>query len=255
MHGGEILSDDHVLGVRIFDVVSIARSSGVVTIGSLQQKAFLTLLVANKGRSVTLDAIADELWPDVRPQRWRGCLATLAASLRAAAHDREFVCSTDRGYTLHLRPDAVSTDVDDLQRCLEQASAAEEQGRHAAAETHARGALAIYGTGPWTTDLWGWNEAAAEAARILGTALLRRNANLACITELSRAMEEFDWHDGLWACLICAHHRLGSTRRAGDLAKRARLAVGGASPLLARAEEQLFAPLPADERFAFALSC
>ena len=254
MDGGGVLSGDGVFRVRIFDVVSITGSGGVVTIGSLQQKAFLTLLVANKGRSVTLDAIAEELWPDVRPQRWRGCLATLAASLRTAAHDRDFACSTDRGYTLHLRPDAVSTDVEDLQHCLEQAAEAEEQGRHGAAETHARRALAIYGTGPWTTDLWGWNEAAAEAARILGTALLRRNANVSCITELSRAMEEFDWHDGVWACLIYAHHRLGSTRRACDLAKKARLAVGGASPVLARAEAQLSAPLAADERFAFPFS-
>jgi hypothetical protein len=254
VHGGEILKGDDVLRVRIFDVVSITRSDSVVTIGSLQQKAFLTLLVANKGRSVTLDAVADELWPDVRPHRWRGCLATLAASLRAAARDRDFLCSTDRGYTLHVRPDAVSTDVEDLQHCLEQASEAERQGRHGEAETLARRALAVYGTGPWTTDFWGWNEAAAEAARILGTALLRRNANVSCITELSPAMEEFDWHDGLWAVLICAHHRLGSTRRAGDLAKKARLAIGGASPVLARVEAQLSAPLPADERFAFAFS-
>ena len=251
MDGGEVLSGDGVLRVRIFDVVSLTRSDGIATIGSLQQKAFLTLLVANKGRSVTLDAIAEQLWPDARPQRWRGCLATLAASLRAAAHDRDFVCSTDRGYTLHLRDDAVSTDVEDLQHCVEQASVAEEEGRHRAAETHARRALAVYGTGPWTTDLWGWNETAAEAARILGTALLRRNANVSCIAELSRAMEEFGWHDGLWACLIYAHHRLGSTRRACDLAKKARLAVGGASAVLARAEAQLSAPPPADERFAF----
>lgn len=254
MDGGGVLKGNSVLRVRIFDVVSIARCDGVVAIGSLQQKAFLTLLVANKGRSVTLDAIANELWPDVRPQRWRGCLATLAASLRAAARDRDFVCSTDRGYTLHLRPEAVATDVEDLQRCLEQASEAEAQGRHGAAETQARRALAVYGTGPWTTDLWGWNEAAAEAARILGTALLRRNANVSCITELSRAMEEFDWHDGLWACLIYAHHRLGSTRRACDLAKQARLAIGGTSPILARAEAQLSGSLPANERFAFVFS-
>lgn len=254
MHGGEILSGDDVLRVRIFDVVSITRRDIVVTIGSLQQKAFLTLLVANKGRSVTLDAIADELWPDVRPQRWRGCLATLAASLRAAAQDRDFVCSTDRGYTLHLRSNAVSTDVEDLQHCLEQASEAEEQGRNGPAETHARRALAIYGTGPWTTDLWGWNEAAAEAARILGTALLRRNANVSCIAELSRTIEEFDWNDGLWACLIYAHHRLGSTRRATDLARKARLAVGGSSPVLARAEAHLSAPFPASERSDLAFS-
>lgn len=254
MQHPELPSSDPALRVRIFDVVSITGADGVARIGSLQQKAFLTLLVANKGRSVTLDAIADELWPEVRPQRWRGCLATLAASLRAAAQDREFVWSTDRGYTLHRRPEAVSTDVEELQHCLDQAREAEETGRLGVAEALARRAVAVYGSGPWTTDLWGWNEAAAEAARILATALLRRNANVSCINELSRAMEDFDWHDGLWACLIYAHHRLGSTRRAVDLAKRARLAVGNASPVLAEVEARLSAPPATDERFSFAFS-
>ena len=246
VRGGEVQ-------VQIFDEVSITHGDRVVTIGSLQQKVFLTLLVASKGRAVSLDAIADELWPDLRPQRWRGCIATLANSLRSAAQDRHFVHSTARGYALHRRPEAVSTDVEELESCLDRAREAEAQGRADVAEAMARRALTVYGAGPWTTDYWGWNEAAAEAARILATALLSRDAHVACITELSRTMDDFDWHDGLWACLIYAHHRLGSTHRALDLARKAKLAVGSSSDVLAKIEAQLSAPPSLDDRLLFAL--
>ncbi|MDQ3897401.1 MAG: hypothetical protein M3326_09210 [Actinomycetota bacterium] len=240
--------------MRVFDSVSVGRGERTVAIGSLQQKALLTLLVANKGRSVSLDAIADEIWPDVRPRRWRGCIATLANSLRTAAGDRDFVASTARGYTLHRHDAAVCTDVDELHRCLDEARQAEARGEGQPAEERAQHALAIYGTGPWTTDYWGWNEAAAEAARILATALLRRGAHVACITVLSRMIEDFDWDDGLWACLICAHHRLGSTRRALELTAKAKLAVGAGSPALAGIEAQLSAPSSLDERVLVACS-
>jgi SARP family transcriptional regulator, regulator of embCAB operon len=234
------VSASAVLEVHVLDVVSVSAGSGPrMVIGSLQQKVLLSLLVANKGRSVGLDTIADELWPDLRPRRWRGCIATLANSLRAVAGDRDFISSTARGYTIHRRPELVRTDVEELHHCLDAARQAEADGVVDLAETMARRALAVYGGGPWVTDYWGWDEAAAEAARILAAALLARGAEIACIRELGQAMEAFDWHDGVWACLITAHHRLGSTRRALDLVQRAKLAVGGSSPILAKLEASL----------------
>lgn len=230
------------LHVNVLDVVSVRAGEAPATVvGSLQQKVLLSVLVANKGRSVALDTIADELWPELRPRRWRGCIATLANSLRAVAGDRDFIPSTARGYTLHRRPELVATDVEELNHCLDSARQAEADGVAAVAETMARRALAVYGAGPWVTDYWGWNEAAAEAARILATTLLGRGAEVACIRELSPAMEAFDWHDGLWACLITAHHQLGATRRAFDLVQRAKMAIGGASPLLTNLEASLSA--------------
>jgi two-component SAPR family response regulator len=228
--------------VCVLDVVSIRTDDRTpVLIGSLQQKVLLTMLVANKGRSVSLDAIADELWPDLRPRRWRGCIATLANSVRTAAGDRDLVVSTARGYTLHRQTEAVATDVDELREHLDRARQADKQGVADVAEAMAHRALALYGAGPWTTDFWGWNEAAAEAACILGRALLRRGAYVACISELSRALEHIDWHEGVWACLISAHHYLGSFRRASELARRARMAVGGSAPVLSKIEARLSA--------------
>jgi hypothetical protein len=241
--------------VRVLDVVSIQSGDRPpALIGSPQQQTLLTMLVGAKGRAVCLDAIADELWPDERPARWRGCIATLAASLRKAAGDADFMVSTARGYTLHRVADVVHTDVEELHECLEVARAAHDDGDMETAEQVARRALQIYGSGPWTTDVWGWNEAAAEAARILATALLQRHAYVTCITELTPAMEPFDWHDTLWACLIYSHHRLGNERRARALAQRAKLAVGAITPLLESVERQLASPAVRNVPFSFAAS-
>ena len=228
-----------LLEVHVLDVVSVGTGEARTAIGSLQQKVLLSLLVANEGRSVGLDTIADELWPDVRPRRWRGCIATLANSLRAAAGDHDFIPSTDRGYALHRDPERVRTDVEELHHCVDRARQAVAVGIDGVAETMARRALTLSGAGPWVTDYWGWNEAAAEAARILATVLLGRGAEVACIRELSPAMDAFDWHDGLWACLITAHRQLGATRRALDLVRRAKTAIGASSPVLAKLEASL----------------
>lgn len=246
------------LRVCVLDAVSVASAGRpAVAVGSLQQKTLLTLLVAAKGRSVSLDSLADELWPDERPARWKGCLATLASSVRKAAGDPGFIVSTARGYTLHRRPERVHTDVEELLDCLDQARAAQEKGLVDVAETMARRAVALYGTGPWTSDYWGWSEAAAEAAFILATALNRRRAYVACIAELSGSIVDFDWHDGLWACLIDAHREVGNVRRATEVAQEAMLAVGGETPLLARAVKQMsgsptrqaaFSPSAVDDR-------
>jgi hypothetical protein len=229
--------------VRVLDVVSIQSGDRPpALIGSPQQQTLLTMLVGAKGRAVCLDAIADELWPDERPARWRGCIATLAASLRKAAGDAEFMVSTARGYTLHRVADVVHTDVEELHECLEVARAAHDDGDMETAEQVARRALQIYGSGPWTTDVWGWNEAAAEAARILATALLQRHAYVTCITELTPAMEPY------------SHHRLGNERRARALAQRAKLAVGAITPLLESVERQLASPAVRNVPFSFAAS-
>jgi len=241
--------------VRVLDVVSIqAGDRPPAAIGSPQQQTVLTMLVAAKGRAVCLDSIADELWPAEKPIRWRGCIATLAASLRKLAGDADFVASTARGYALHRNPGVVRTDVEELYECLELARAAQEAGDGETAERVARRALQTYGSGPWTTDVWGWNEAAAEAARILATALLQRRAYVTCITELTPVMEGFDWHDALWASLIYAHHCLGSERRARELAQQAKSAVGTVTPLLSSLERQLASPAPREAPFLLSLS-
>ena len=189
------------LAVSVFETVTICRADGVlVTIGSMQQKIVLTLLVAYSGRSVPVDRIAEELWGRRRPDTWLSGIRTLANSLRRSAGDRDFVHWTGRGYRLHKDADRVETDVDQMLRCTEQAAAALAAGQFDCAEAAARRALRHYGGGPWTTDCWSWSELAAEAYCALARALLANGRYVRCLVELSQAPEELEWHEGVAAC-------------------------------------------------------
>lgn len=189
------------LSVSVFETVTIARPDGVVvTIGSMQQRIMLTLLVAYSGRAVPVDRIADELWAGERPDTWLSAIRTLANSLRRSARDRDFVHWTGRGYRLHKDADRVDSDVDQMVRCTEQAAAALAAGQFDCAEAAARRALRYYGGGPWTTDCWSWSELAAEAYCVLARALLAKGRHVRCLVELSQAPEELEWHEGVAAC-------------------------------------------------------
>ena len=202
--------------ICVLENVSLTPPGDVlVPIGSLQQKLFLTLLVAYGTRSVPVDLIAEELWGEHRPSRWLASIRTLANSLRRTARDRDFVHWTGRGYRLHKDLDRVSTDVDEMLRSVDEARMALGAGRLDDAEQAARKALSIYGGGPWITDCWHWGDVAADAYYLLGRALLAQQSHLRCIVELSQAPEELRWHDGIRACLA-----------RGRAAGAARLAMG-----------------------------
>ena len=188
--------------ICVLERVSVRpRADVLVPIGSLQQKLFLTLLVAYGTRSVPVDVIADELWGDHRPRRWLASIRTLANSLRRTACDRDFVHWTGRGYTLHEDFERVSTDVAEMVQAVDEARVALRGGHLDGAERAARRALSLYGGGPWTTDCWHWGDVAADAYYLLGRALLDQESHLRCILELSQAPEELQWHDGIRACL------------------------------------------------------
>lgn len=188
--------------VCVLDTVSIRTCDGItMPIGSMQQKITLTLLVAYRGRAVSVDRIAEELWGEQKPRRWLASIRTLANSLRRVAGNRDFVYWTGRGYRLHKDPEAVETDIDQMMRATDEARLALNDGRPDDAEVAARRALEYYGGGPWTTDCWNWGDLAADAYCLLGRALLWKENYLRCLLELSRAPEEIEWHDGVGACL------------------------------------------------------
>ena len=193
-----------------------------VPIGAMQQKIFLSLLVAYGDRSLSVDRIAEELWGEDRPGRWLAAIRTLANSLRRVAGDRDFVYWTGRGYQLHRHSGAVESDVDDMLAATEKARVALLEGRVDDAEAAARWALSCYGSGPWTTDCWYWGDLAADAFYALGQALLAKEHYLRCLIELSRVPEDLDWHDGVTACL---RHARREAAAAGALP-----ATGGAGP-------------------------
>jgi hypothetical protein len=200
------------LRVCVLETVSIAPAGAApFAIGSMQQKVMLTLLVAYRTRSVSVDRIAEDLWGDDRPRRWLASIRTLANCLRRVAGDKGFIPWTGRGYRLHADPDAVDTDIDDMLSAADTARLALDDGRLDVAEAAARRALSFYGGGPWTTDCWYWGDLAADAYCLLGRALLAKEDYLRCLLELSRAPEELEWHDGVGACLQRARQAVAVT--------------------------------------------
>jgi hypothetical protein len=193
-----------------------------VPIGSLQQKVFLTLVVAAGNRSVSLDRIAEELWGDHRPRHWLAAIRTLANSLRRAAGDRDLIHWTGRGYTLHRHIGAVETDVERMLQHAADARMALQAHRFDDAERAAEEAITCYGSGPWTTDLWSWGDVAADAYCLLGRALLAQHKYLRCILELSRAPDGLDWHSGLQWCLTTAKQTVAT---ASEVAARCSVPV------------------------------
>lgn len=199
------------LRVCVLEIVSITPvGSASVSIGSLQQKILLTLLVAAGNQSVSIDRIAEELWGGHRPRHWMAAIRTLANSLRRAACDHELVHWTGRGYRLHLYAGAVETDVERMLQHAAGARLALDEHHFAVAEREARAALTCYGSGPWTTDMWSWGDFAADAYCLLGRALLAQHQYLRCIFELSRAPEGLDWHGGLQWCLTTARQAVAT---------------------------------------------
>lgn len=186
----------------VLDTVSVGRfGTEPVTIGAMQQKILLTLLVAHGDRSLPVERIAEELWGEQRPPRWLASIRTLANSLRRVAGDRDFIHWTGRGYRLHRHPEAVESDVEEMLSATEEGRALLGDGRFREAELAARRALSCYGNGPWTTDCWYWSDLAADAYWILGRALLAQEHYVRCVLELSRVPKELDWHDGVTSCL------------------------------------------------------
>ena len=197
--------------VTVLDTVTVTPSGGrPASVGSLQQKLLLTLLVGYRNRNVSVDRIAEELWGDDPPRRWLASIRTLANSLRRLAGDREFIRWTGRGYRLHREAARVDSDVDEMLRAIDEAGDALAVLRFDDAERAAKRALAMYGSGPWTTDCWSWGELAAESYHLLGRALLGQQRYLSCLVELGRVPEELEWHDGVRSCL--AHARTSVAR-------------------------------------------
>ena len=199
--------------VTVLDTVTVTPvGSRPRPVGSLQQKLLLTLLVAYRNRTVSVDRIAEELWGEQPPRRWLASIRTLAHSLRRLAGDRDLIDWTGRGYRLHKDPGRVDSDIDEILRAIDEAGDALAAGRNDDGERAARRALACYGSGPWTTDCWHWADLAAEAYHLLGQALLGQQRYLTCLVELSRAPEELEWHDGVRSCLAHARASVATPR-------------------------------------------
>src|SRR4051794_29956608 len=78
------MAEGHVL-IRLGSAVAVDTPEGTLAgtaLGSRKARTLLALLAAERGRQVTVDRIAEALWPEDAPARPTANVATLVSGLR-----------------------------------------------------------------------------------------------------------------------------------------------------------------------------
>ncbi|MFJ3704788.1 MULTISPECIES: BTAD domain-containing putative transcriptional regulator [unclassified Streptomyces] len=200
-----------------------------VNLGGPRHREVLGRLVAAQGRTVTTDALVDDLWDDP-PGSAVGALRTFVAALRRAVEpDRlprtppRVLVTQGTGYLLRLPREAV--DAHRFQDAL--AAARRSPGRAAdLGET-----LALW-RGPAYADLPGspWveqerlrlEELRLQAVELRADALLASGGGAGLAAELGGHVAEHPWREPAWGLLARALHRDGRRAEALDTLRRAR---------------------------------
>ncbi|PRY31024.1 BTAD domain-containing putative transcriptional regulator [Umezawaea tangerina] len=93
--------------VRILGPLEVTEDGVPVAIGGARLRTLLVRLAVGVGRVVTVDELADALWPHDLPVDRVNSVRSLVARLRRALPDPAVLCSAPAGYRLDLPPDAV----------------------------------------------------------------------------------------------------------------------------------------------------
>ena len=95
---------------RVLGTVGVIDGGRPLTIGSVQQRRLLGLLLVDAGSVVPVERIIDALWSDSRgPASPESALHTYVSRLRGSLGDRRIVRHPN-GYAIELRADALDAD-------------------------------------------------------------------------------------------------------------------------------------------------
>ncbi len=219
-------------------------------------KGLLAVLLINRNRVVSADAIADAIWDGDSPASYLGILqvymSTLRRSLRTAGADGQAVITTQApGYKLSA--DDACLDLGRFTRWMAAGNELLRAERFAEASARYRAALAEW-SGPALADLRGLRFADDFAAAVEEERLValqsRIEADLACgmdsavIGELTTLTGQHPLREPFWIQLITALYRLGRQADALDASRRIRQLLGDElgidpSPPLRRLEQKI----------------
>jgi predicted ATPase/DNA-binding SARP family transcriptional activator/tetratricopeptide (TPR) repeat protein len=128
--------------VGILGPLEVMAGGQVVKIGGARLRALLIRLALDAGRVVTVEALAQALWPDGRPRDPAHALQSLMSRLRRALPEQSPVRAADGGYCLDLPPQAV--DVLWFERLVSEGRHALRNGKAAGAARLLREALGLW---------------------------------------------------------------------------------------------------------------
>ncbi|MEV0679169.1 BTAD domain-containing putative transcriptional regulator [Actinosynnema sp. NPDC050436] len=138
--------------VGVLGPLAVTVGGTPVEVGGSRVRALLVRLALAPGRTVTVEELADALWPDDKPADEVGAVRSLVSRLRRALPDPTSLRSAHGGYRLDLPPDAV--DALRFDRLAREARRALAAGDHQAARRLGREALELW-RGPALADVAG----------------------------------------------------------------------------------------------------
>ncbi len=189
-----------------------------VPLGTPKQRAVLAMLVINRNRPVSVDALITALWEEWPPSGARASLHSYVSNLRklvsgAGIDPRAVLAAAPPGYRL-----SISDNTCDLGRFIAEKTAgvhAAAAGRFEQASRHLSAALSEW-RGPVLDDLRDFQFVDAFATALVEDKILahtaKAEAEIACgrasavITELEALTVEHPYREPLWAQLITAYY-------------------------------------------------
>jgi len=218
------------VGVDSFEIhllgpVGVARAGRELAIGGRRQRGLLALLVMERGRPVSREKLADELWQGRPPAGFETTLRSYVSRLRGVLGESATLFGGGAAYSLEVRPDAV--DSVRFERLLTEARNAFGRGAVMRAVERSRAALALW-RGAALADVAGDGAGLLrlEAERLeelrLAALELRIEAELelgpaeGLVEELGTLVRAHPYRERFWRLLMLALYR--AERQADALA-------------------------------------
>ena len=213
---------------RILGAVEVLVDGTPAALGAPKQRAVLAMLLVNRRRVVSANALVDGLWGESPPASAVQSLQVYIHGLRRAV-GAERIETAGRGYRAAVSEDEL--DLDRFERGLERGRAALEAGRAEDATDELRQAMALW-RGSALADLPEESRRAAEADRLdelrLTALELRYDAELASgrhdavVAELEALTAEHPYHERFLEQRVLALYRCGRQADALEVYREAR---------------------------------
>jgi len=213
---------------RILGALEVLVDGTPAALGAPKQRAVLAMLLVNRRRVVSADALVDGLWGESPPASAVQSLQVYIHGLRRAV-GAERIETAGRGYRATVSEDEL--DLDRFERGLERGRAALEAGRAEDATDELRQAMALW-RGSALADLPEESRRAAEADRLdelrLTALELRYDAELASgrhdavVAELEALTAEHPYHERFLEQRVLALYRCGRQADALEVYREAR---------------------------------
>lgn len=231
---------------RILGPLEVVDGERSVPLGGAKQRSVLGLLLVARGRTVTTDALIDEIWNGRAPETARKSVQTYVSGLREVL-GKDRIHTFDGAYALRLEPGEL--DADRFEELVREASA----DGPVAASRRLGNALGLVRGAPFEdlqTEPWASRESAPLEELVLAAREARIDAELELgehrrlIAELERLVAEHPYREHLLEQLMLALYRSGRQAEALDAFRRGtmrlRTDVGlDAGPTLRRLEQAI----------------